>query len=81
MEAFSARNIDVEVKSSSRLDKPPRVFGENGVDPVSLVTTVLPTIAPVPLFGNLKRGLRRLNLNGGYLGGLRIRRKFKLENC
>ena len=42
-----------------------------------LIPPCRPTIAPVPLFRNLKRGLRRLNLNVGYLGGLRIRRPFR----
>ena len=79
MEAFSARNIDVEVKSSSRLDRPPRVSGENGVCFVSLVTTMLLAIAPVSLLGNLKRGLRRVNLNDESIGELRIKRPYGLR--
>ena len=72
IDALSARNIEVDVKSSRRLDKPLRASGGKGLGCVSPNTTVSPTIAPVPLFGNFKRGLRRLNLNGESLGELRI---------
>jgi hypothetical protein len=70
IEALSAKNIEVEVKSSRTLDKPLRATDENDTDCVSPNTTVSLTIAPVVLFGNLKRGLRRVNLNGESLGEL-----------
>ena len=71
IDAFNAMNIEVEVKSSKRLDNTLRALDENGVVCVSPNTTVLFTIAPVPYLEKIKRGLRSVNLNGESLDSLR----------